>query len=62
MALIAASNPKLQILDTLSKFSHDPDQEVCANAILSMGIVGAGEFIFVQFLRSFYPLFVWNLY
>lgn len=36
------SNPKLQILDTLSKFSHDSDPEVAHNAILAMGIAGAG--------------------
>jgi len=42
LALIAVSNPKLNILDTLSKFSHDSDPEVAHNAILSMGIVGAG--------------------
>lgn len=43
LALLSASNPKLQILDTLSKFSHDSDSEVSANSILAMGIVGAGE-------------------
>ncbi|ESO97305.1 hypothetical protein LOTGIDRAFT_187615 [Lottia gigantea] len=42
LALISVSNPKLQILDTLSKFSHDSDPEVSHNAILAMGIVGAG--------------------
>lgn len=41
-ALLAPSNPKLQIIDTLSKFSHDSDSEVAHNAILAMGIVGAG--------------------
>ncbi|KAK3103587.1 hypothetical protein FSP39_020371 [Pinctada imbricata] len=42
LGLISVSNPKLQILDTLSKFSHDSDPEVSHNAILAMGIVGAG--------------------
>ena len=42
LSLISVSNPKLQILDTLSKFSHDSDPEVAHNAILAMGIVGAG--------------------
>jgi len=32
----------LQVLDVLSKFSHDPDHEVAHNSILAMGIVGAG--------------------
>lgn len=43
LALISVSNPKLQILDTLSKFSHDSDPEVAHNAIIAMGLVGAGE-------------------
>ncbi|XP_072163090.1 26S proteasome non-ATPase regulatory subunit 2-like [Diadema setosum] len=42
LALLSVSNPQLQILDTLSKFSHDPDNEVAHNAIYAMGIVGAG--------------------
>lgn len=43
LALISVSNPKLNILDTLSKFSHDSDPEVAHNAIIAMGIVGAGR-------------------
>lgn len=35
-------NPKLNIIDTLSKFSHDSDAEVAHNAIFAMGLVGAG--------------------
>ncbi|XP_037070345.1 LOW QUALITY PROTEIN: 26S proteasome non-ATPase regulatory subunit 2-like [Pollicipes pollicipes] len=42
LGLISVSNPKLSILDTLSKFSHDADQEVAHNAIFAMGLVGAG--------------------
>jgi len=42
LALLSPSNPKLNILDTLSKFSHDSDPEVAHNAIFAMGIVGAG--------------------
>lgn len=42
LALISVSNPKLTILDTLSKFSHDSDPEVAHNAIFAMGLVGAG--------------------
>ncbi|XP_067655757.1 26S proteasome non-ATPase regulatory subunit 2-like [Haliotis asinina] len=42
LSLISVSNPKLQILDTLSKFSHDNDPEVAHNSILAMGITGAG--------------------
>ncbi|CRK88092.1 CLUMA_CG001877, isoform A [Clunio marinus] len=42
LGLISVSNPKLNILDTLSKFSHDSDAEVAHNAIFAMGLVGAG--------------------
>ncbi|KAG8239121.1 hypothetical protein J437_LFUL018065 [Ladona fulva] len=42
LGLISVSNPKLTILDTLSKFSHDSDSEVALNAIFAMGLVGAG--------------------
>lgn len=42
LGLISVSNPKLNILDTLSKFSHDSDPEVAHNAIFAMGLVGAG--------------------
>ncbi|KAM7286914.1 26S proteasome non-ATPase regulatory subunit 2 [Ixodes scapularis] len=42
LALISVSNPRLNILETLSKFSHDSDNEVAHNAIFGLGIVGAG--------------------
>ncbi|KAL4225519.1 26S proteasome non-ATPase regulatory subunit 2 [Mactra antiquata] len=42
LGLLSVSNPKLQILDTLSKFSHDTDSEVAHNSIFAMGLVGAG--------------------
>jgi len=42
LGLMSVSNPKLQILDTLSKFSHDSDPEVTQNSIFAMGLVGAG--------------------
>jgi len=42
LGLISASNPQLSILDTLSKYSHDNDLAVALNAILAMGLVGAG--------------------
>lgn len=43
LALISVSNPRLNILDTLSKFSHDADPEVSHNSIFAMGMVGSGE-------------------
>lgn len=42
LGLISPSNPQLPILDSLSRYSHDNDLEVAANAILAMGLVGAG--------------------
>ncbi|CAG2107799.1 unnamed protein product [Medioppia subpectinata] len=42
LALTSISNPKLNILETLSKFSHDSDTDVACNAIFAMGLVGAG--------------------
>jgi 26S proteasome regulatory subunit N1 len=47
---VSVSNPKLQILDTLSKFSHDNDPEVALNAILAMGLAGAGMLNFIVLL------------
>lgn len=42
LGLLCASNPLVSVLDTLSKYSHDNDQEVAMNAIFAMGLVGAG--------------------
>lgn len=42
LGLISASNPQLTILETLSRYSHDNDLEVAVNAILAMGMIGAG--------------------
>ena len=42
IALLNPSNPAMPILDTLSKYSHDNDLDVAINAILAMGLVGAG--------------------
>mmetsp|Transcript_3565 Transcript_3565/g.7156 ORF Transcript_3565/g.7156 Transcript_3565/m.7156 type:complete len:898 (-) Transcript_3565:103-2796(-) len=41
-ALLSVSNPDVSIIDTLSKLSHDSDQQVSQNAVLALGIVGAG--------------------
>lgn len=42
LGLISVSNPRLSVLDTLSKFSHDTDSEVALNSIFALGLVGAG--------------------
>ncbi|RKP07329.1 hypothetical protein THASP1DRAFT_17203 [Thamnocephalis sphaerospora] len=42
LGLLCASNPLVNVLDTLSKYSHDNDVDVALNAIFAMGLVGAG--------------------
>jgi 26S proteasome regulatory subunit N1 len=42
LGLISVSNPQLNILDTLTKFSHDTDTEVAHNSIFALGLIGAG--------------------
>merc|ERR1719162_1461144 len=42
LALLHLSNPKVLVIDTLSKLSHDADQDVAMGAIISMGLIGAG--------------------
>jgi len=42
LAIMNLSNPKMGVIDTLAKLSHDADQDVALGAIISMGLVGAG--------------------
>lgn len=42
MALISPSNPQMKVYDTLSRYSHDNDNDVAVNAIFAMGLLGAG--------------------
>ncbi|CAG8655494.1 46371_t:CDS:10 [Gigaspora margarita] len=42
IGLLCASNPLLNVLETLSKYSHENDTDVAINAIFAMGLVGAG--------------------
>eukprot|EP00466_Bigelowiella_natans_P005987 jgi/Bigna1/92950/estExt_fgenesh1_pm.C_1110005 len=42
LALLNVSNPDVSIMDTLSKLTHDADQQVSQNAVLALGIIGAG--------------------
>ncbi|KAI2624184.1 26S proteasome regulatory complex, non-ATPase subcomplex, Rpn1 subunit [Hypoxylon sp. NC1633] len=42
MGLISPSNPQMRIYDTLSRYSHDNDNDVAINAIFAMGLLGAG--------------------
>eukprot|EP01133_Synstelium_polycarpum_P010900 gene10900-12705_t len=42
LGLLSASNPRIAVMDILSKLSHDQDPEVAQGAILSLGLIGAG--------------------
>jgi len=42
LGLISISNPQLQVMDTLSKLSHDSDGDVAQSAIFALGMIGAG--------------------
>nr|GME13348.1 26S proteasome non-ATPase regulatory subunit 2 homolog A-like [Ipomoea batatas] len=42
LGLLCISNPKVNVMDTLSRLSHDSDAEVAMAAIISMGLIGAG--------------------
>ena len=50
LGLISVSNPQLNILDTLTKFSHDTDTEVAHNSIFALGLIGAGKLKIKLFL------------
>lgn len=42
LGLLCISNPKVNVMDTLSRLSHDADAEVAMAAIVSLGLIGAG--------------------
>ncbi|GMY10201.1 26S proteasome non-ATPase regulatory subunit 2 homolog A [Fagus crenata] len=42
LALLCISNPKVNVMDTLSRLSHDTDSEVAMAAVISLGLIGAG--------------------
>eukprot|EP00818_Percolomonas_sp_WS_P003022 CAMPEP_0117448368 /NCGR_PEP_ID=MMETSP0759-20121206/7362_1 /TAXON_ID=63605 /ORGANISM="Percolomonas cosmopolitus, Strain WS" /LENGTH=881 /DNA_ID=CAMNT_0005240747 /DNA_START=72 /DNA_END=2717 /DNA_ORIENTATION=+ len=42
IALLYVSNPLVRVMDTLGKLSHDSDDDIAQNAILALGIIGAG--------------------
>ncbi|KAH8809075.1 armadillo-type protein [Xylogone sp. PMI_703] len=42
MGLLSPSNPQMKVYDTLSRYSHDNDNDVAINAIFAMGMLGAG--------------------
>ncbi|KAF5744081.1 hypothetical protein HS088_TW08G00674 [Tripterygium wilfordii] len=42
LGLLCISNPKVNVMDTLSRLSHDTDSEVAMAAVISLGMIGAG--------------------
>lgn len=42
IGLLSVSNPKLTLMDLLSKFTHDSDMDVAQSAIVALGMIGAG--------------------
>jgi 26S proteasome regulatory subunit N1 len=42
LGLLSISNPRVTVMDTLSKLSHDSDEEVALGAIFALGLIGAG--------------------
>ncbi|PRQ49910.1 putative armadillo-like helical protein [Rosa chinensis] len=42
LGLLCISNPKVTVMDTLSRLSHDTDSEVGMAAVISLGVIGAG--------------------
>ncbi|KAH7860362.1 hypothetical protein Vadar_012547 [Vaccinium darrowii] len=42
LGLLCISNPKVNVVDTLSRLSHDTDTEVAMAAVISLGLIGAG--------------------
>ncbi|KAG9441817.1 hypothetical protein H6P81_017671 [Aristolochia fimbriata] len=42
LGLLCISNPKVNVMDTLSRLSHDTDSEVAMSAIIALGLIGAG--------------------
>ena len=43
IALLNLSNPKVAVIDSLTKFCYDTDKTVAMNAIISMGLVSSGS-------------------
>ncbi|KAE8669714.1 26S proteasome non-ATPase regulatory subunit 2-like protein B [Hibiscus syriacus] len=42
LGLLCISNPKVNVMDTLSRLSHDSDSEVAMAAVISLGLIGGG--------------------
>lgn len=42
MGLLNISNPTIPIMDLLVKLSHDEDDALSQNSLISLGLIGAG--------------------
>lgn len=42
LAMLSISNPKINVMDLLSKLAYDTDTETADRAILALGVIGAG--------------------
>ncbi len=42
LALLNVSKPDINVMDTLSRLSHDTDTEVAMSAVVALGFIGAG--------------------
>ena len=42
VAALFISNPEMPPVDMLARLSHDTDAEVAQNAVMALGLVGAG--------------------
>jgi 26S proteasome regulatory subunit N1 len=42
LGILSISNPKISVMDTLSRLTHDSDSEVAMSATVSLGLIGAG--------------------
>ena len=42
LAMLNLSNPKITVMDILSKLGYDTDTETAMRAIIALGLIGAG--------------------
>lgn len=53
VALLSISNPSMTTMDTLSRLSHDSDQEVAQNAVIALGAYSIPRCRSSEFATSF---------
>eukprot|EP00245_Coleochaete_scutata_P008776 TRINITY_DN2741_c0_g2_i1.p1 TRINITY_DN2741_c0_g2~~TRINITY_DN2741_c0_g2_i1.p1 ORF type:complete len:296 (+),score=51.55 TRINITY_DN2741_c0_g2_i1:131-889(+) len=42
LGILSISTPKMNVMDTLSRLTHDSDSEVAMGAVVALGLIGAG--------------------